>query len=468
MNNEELILKKLNIEFCKRSIPAAIALIISATPLLFFPLIAEGPFHQIFMILVALTIPVNIIRIFLAHEIGKNKNYIPRNLELGHFATLLIYALCSGLFIGLSLWSLSISSIGFMVSIIIITAISGATTSSLVLNPRLQLAFLFLVAIIPTIELFVMSVIRKDSGYGLIAMLIAVFTGYVIAHSRNYYKQMTQLYEYEEQLLSEKQQLQIIVDELSIAQKEIVTQKARADQASQLAAIGEMASGIAHEINNPLSIIQGNIKRIEILANANTEIDELDKTQFSDRSEKINKSITRISRIINGLKLFSRQKNDENNKNVNFKSILDNSLDLCRERFSLNLIDLEIGECPDVEVNIDEAQISQVLTHLLNNSFEAVRESKAPRVKIYMALRNNFLIISVTDNGTGVPLDIRHKIFRPFFTSKEIGKGQGLGLSISREIIEQHGGVLFLEEEGLKDEEAFVEETTFTFTLPLI
>lgn len=439
-------------EFCRRSTGGSMAFMASTIPLLLFPLITRAPYHAYYMLLVFSILPINLMRILVARKILSNLA-ANENLYTAHTLTIFLNALCYGLFIGLAFWTLPISSIGFIISIIILSAISSGSTSSLALSPFHQYGFLILVAILPTLELFLLSAIRNDQGYGLLASLISIFIAYVILSSRQYYEKMVKLFKY--------------VQKLKVAQDEILTQKARADHASRLAAIGEMASGIAHEINNPLSIIQGHVKHLQILAEQSDTLDEASKTQFSERSEKIQNSVTRIGRIINGLKLFSQQRKTVDVEKIDFQKIINNTLELCEERFHLHNIDLMIDKSPTDEIAVNVAQITQVLHHLLINAFEAVINTERPKVAIRIEIIKDHLEIRISDNGKGVPIELRNRIFIPFFTSKEIGKGAGLGLSISKGIIEQHGGSLYLEENedsGLINKEQW---TTFVLTIPL-
>lgn len=455
------ISKKITMEFCRRSPAGAIAFAFSAIPLLFFPLINEEPLKYFYLTIVALVIPINIARVFIARKIISSEHEISEPMIIAHSLTIFLNAICFGIFISMVLWTSPITTLGFVVSLIILAAISAGSTSSLVLKPFIQYTFLTLVALIPILELFILSIYRRNEGYGLLAFLLSIFMGYLIAHSRQYYKKMTQLYHYDAQLLDEKNQLQVLLEDLKSAQAEVNTQKARADHASRLAAIGEMASGIAHEINNPLSIIQGYVKQLQTIPEINL-MKESDKIQYLERTEKIQNAVTRIGRIINGLKLFSHQKKDIGFELVDFQKIVDNTLELCAERFYLNAINLYVEQAPKNLVKVNIAQITQVLHHLLNNAFEAVIGATNPEVRVSIKIIGKYLHVYIQDNGVGITDQIKERIFIPFYTTKEVGKGAGLGLSISKGIIENHGGNIQLEENSDS------KWTTFVFTLPLV
>lgn len=165
------ISKKITMEFCRRSPAGAIAFAFSAIPLLFFPLIQKEPLKYFYLIVVALIIPINIARVLIARKIYLSEQEISEPRIIAHSLTIFLNAICFGIFIGLVLWTVPITSLGFVVSLIILAAISAGSTSSLVLKPFLQFTFLTLVALIPILELFILSIYRLNEGYGLLAFL---------------------------------------------------------------------------------------------------------------------------------------------------------------------------------------------------------------------------------------------------------------------------------------------------------
>ncbi len=138
--------------------------------------------------------------------------------------------------------------------------------------------------------------------------------------------------------------------------------------------------------------------------------------------------------------------------------MIDDTLELCREKFYQNAIELKVGSVPDIKLPIRSVQISQVLLNLLNNAFDAVKELPDPNVTIDFELTATDLFIKISDSGSGIPAAITDRIFDPFFTTKEVGQGTGLGLSISRSILLDHQGDIHL----LHNE----ARTTFCVRLP--
>ena len=217
-------------------------------------------------------------------------------------------------------------------------------------------------------------------------------------------------------------------------------------QSAKMAALGAMAAGVAHEINNPLTIISG---KASLLAEQ-LKKGPVDPKRLSDGFEVIEKTAIRIAKIVQGLRSFSRQEAVDPMHPVDMRAVIDDTLSLCRERFQRGGVQLEVdtaGRGP-IMVNGRPGQISQVLLNLLQNSFDAVQEVERRWVTIRIEENEREAILEVIDSGKGVPVEHRHRLWEPFFTTKPVGQGTGLGLSISNGITQAHGGVLELDEES--------------------
>ena len=242
------------------------------------------------------------------------------------------------------------------------------------------------------------------------------------------------------------------------AQNEMrIDQQAKLVDASRLAALGEMAAGVAHEINNPLSIIVSSVHSIERrIKDNNLEVEHL-----QSNLNKMTSSSQRIVNIVKSLKIYSRDGKKDELKKENLSHVINDSLFYCKEKFSHSGIALNIESIPNVNIHCKISQISQVIINLLNNSYDSFDDKTThPEVRVSFKLERNKVIVYIIDNGRGIPNEIREKIMNPFFTTKPAGKGTGLGLSLSKEIIEQHGGEL-----KLHDSEG---QTIFSFSLPTI
>jgi signal transduction histidine kinase len=222
-------------------------------------------------------------------------------------------------------------------------------------------------------------------------------------------------------------------------------QEIRLIESSKLSALGEMAGGVAHEINNPLAIIMGCSEQLMDLLSE----DPVDKAVLTKRVEVIKKTTYRIASIVEGLRTFSRDSSGDQSIRVSLTHLVDSTISLCRERFRNMGIDLIVDPVPaGLHFKGRETEMSQVLINLLNNAYDAIKEKQVKWVRVVASEDINSLELRVIDCGSGVPMEIQEKIFQPFFTTKPIGMGTGLGLSISHGIVKNHGGQLKIDSQN--------------------
>jgi signal transduction histidine kinase len=222
--------------------------------------------------------------------------------------------------------------------------------------------------------------------------------------------------------------------------KQVEASRLQLIQSSKMAALGMMASGMAHEINNPLAIIVGKINIIlRRFEKQNTEDEELKKSLG-----QVLLMASRIQKAIDGLRTFSKSGVQDSPEEVFLETIINETVNLCTERFINNNIKLEICEIPSVKITCRKSQISQAILNLLSNSFDATIELDEKWVKIQSLYdsKKHEVSIEIIDSGKKLSPDLVKHIFDPFYTTKDIGKGAGLGLSISKGIIEEHKGTL--------------------------
>lgn len=248
--------------------------------------------------------------------------------------------------------------------------------------------------------------------------------------------------------------------EIKEAQRKLEEERTHNFHAAKMATLGEMASGIAHEINNPLTVILNRALQIKNQVNQGEPGIQL----ASSNAEKIVTIVNRISKIVKGLRSFARDGGKDAFEFNTVKNILDETLDMCQARFQQNRINLQQNisdpSVLELEIFCVPVQIQQVLMNLLNNAFDAAVETWPSWIDLNVHADDDHIWISVIDSGEGIPKHLRDKIMQPFFTTKEIGKGTGLGLSISKGIVEAHSGNFYLDEN--------CENTKFVVKLPIV
>jgi C4-dicarboxylate-specific signal transduction histidine kinase len=224
---------------------------------------------------------------------------------------------------------------------------------------------------------------------------------------------------------------------------------------AKMSALGEMAGGIAHEINTPLGTIGMVGDQIdELIAE-----DPIDKKMIHEMTQVISGTVQRIGGIIRGLRTFSRDVSQDRFEPIPLKRILEDTLGLCREKLKHGNVQISCDLIPDdLKVYCRAVQISQVLLNLINNACDAILPLPEKWIKVEAKKDGDFAEVFITDSGNGIPEEVRNKIFQPFFTTKDIGKGTGLGLSISRGIVDAHRGSMTLDSQ--------CENTRFILRLP--
>lgn len=265
----------------------------------------------------------------------------------------------------------------------------------------------------------------------------------------------------EKALLHVNENLEDIIDErtaeLEEKKKEIMIVQAHAHHASKMSALGEMAGGMAHEINSPLQAIT--------LLTYRLKKDELSKSseQRNDISNQIDEMVYRISSIIESLRKMSRGSSSGPFETVALKDIIDNVIGITKERYFIKGINLEIiyhDQAESVKTECQQTLIGQVVINLLNNAYDVVKNLDEKWIKLEVFAFDSHIEFVVTDSGKGVDKDLKDKIFEPMFTTKNIDEGTGLGLSISLEIARKHNGSLTLDTAS--------ENTRFVLSIPHI
>jgi len=227
-------------------------------------------------------------------------------------------------------------------------------------------------------------------------------------------------------------------------------------KSAKFSSLGEMAGGVAHEINNPLAILKGHLSQVSSKIRSGA----LNGEEAGNRLLKLETIVDRMASIVKGLRTFARDGDKDPMQPAEVKAIIDETLALARMRLHNNNIELREDFDRAAAISARSVQISQVVLNLLNNSFDAVINTENAWIKISTALQGNHVLIRIQDSGKGIPQDVVQKLMQPFFTTKPVGKGTGIGLSISKGIAEDHNGEL--------NYELYEGHTSFVLRLPVV
>jgi C4-dicarboxylate-specific signal transduction histidine kinase len=248
-----------------------------------------------------------------------------------------------------------------------------------------------------------------------------------------------------------------LLGEAEMPERALSQDQAHLVQTAKLASIAELATGVAHELNNPLNnigLFAGNlIERVEA--------GSLTATDLIPALRNILEQVKKGSQIVNSLRTFAGQ-SPWLHTSVNLNGLVESSVVLLKQELLAHHIDLRMQLSQDeLIVQGDRLQLQQVVTNLLMNARDAVVSTATKVITIMTSRHLEHARLTIEDTGTGIPLDVHDRIFDPFFTTKDVGKGTGLGLPVSYGIIKEHNGRIWCESTPEKG-------STFSLELPLV
>jgi two-component system NtrC family sensor kinase len=279
--------------------------------------------------------------------------------------------------------------------------------------------------------------------------------------------------------------LQLTLEELERAYKELKATQSKILQQEKMASIGQLAAGVAHEINNPMAFISSNLGTLDKYIHRLTEfiqvqseviqsLNQTDATEGVKRKQKqlrvdyITEDITqlireslegseRVQKIVQGLRSFARV-DEAGYKYADLNECIESTINIVWNELKYKAtLKKDYGKLPLTKCF--PQQMNQVFMNLLINAVHAIEKQGEITIKTWE--EDGSILAAISDTGCGIPKEDLNKIFEPFFTTKEVGKGTGLGLSITYEIVQRHNGEITVESEVGKG-------TTFTIRIPII
>jgi signal transduction histidine kinase len=283
-----------------------------------------------------------------------------------------------------------------------------------------------------------------------ISLLDAVFILY----------QIRQFSEYEDHLIGRfKHQLELEVSNLEILsqQERLIQQTSKLMHSSKITGLGEMAAGLSHEINNSLMVILGSTEQMD-------RVIKRDFPHHEGLGQKVSKTraaITKIKSVIDGLRLFSLENEQLPKDTVELEDIIDRTLTFSQELLKAHEIRLTLGSIPKVQLWAHPLQLTQILFNLIKNADDALREVSPQEKWIHLDfnIQEDNVFIRASNGGPPITEENTFRLFQPFFTTKDVGQGTGLSLSISRGLALDHKGDLYLDTKQ--------PVTTFVLKLPI-
>jgi signal transduction histidine kinase len=210
-------------------------------------------------------------------------------------------------------------------------------------------------------------------------------------------------------------------------------------ESNKMASLGEMSSSMAHELNNPLTIMEGQLRRLEDYL----QDDDISTEESIKLVNKVQRNLGRAVKIIKSFRSISRKGDNDPIIPVPLKQLVEEIQELTQKRLENHHINLSIiYDNINIDVPCRISSLLQVFINLISNAVDALENCTDKWIKLHIIKQQNNIIFTVMDSGQGVSVENQIRLFEPFFTTKEIGKGTGLGLSISKSIIEEHGGTL--------------------------
>jgi C4-dicarboxylate-specific signal transduction histidine kinase len=224
---------------------------------------------------------------------------------------------------------------------------------------------------------------------------------------------------------------------------------------SKMAMLGEMAIGLGFELSAPITVILNSCNQImRTVKESNADFNFV-----SDRVERIKKNSLKIQKVVANVEALSRDYSKEPVQSISVNDLISQGINLWGEKVKNSEINLIVENIdPNLKIDCKINQISQILINLVNNSREALADQKDPWIKISAESSGEYIKFKVSDSGPGVPNELKEKIFGPFFTTKNASKKPGLGLSVSKEIVESHFGSFYIDPND--------KNTSFVFEIP--
>jgi signal transduction histidine kinase len=435
MEKESYIKEQVNIDYVLKSKNSALAFLCVSVLFSIFLLRIHHSYTYYILLLVALVMVVSFIRLLAVNNYLSKKNSL-RESVLEVSTTALLNGILWGIIGVLSILSFGENNFQILVTFIVLISFGSGAIVTLSHKRFVFIPVTYLV-LFPQIFYSFQSYIKSNDvtmlwlmGYSIINILYNFRQGRVVQ------KELHQRFSSE---FDVKQSL----EEIALSKKHLEEESVKTFHASRLSSLGQMAGSVAHEINNPLTIIQGMSK--SILSHNEGALDE----QTISKLNKITSASERIARIVKGMKIISSKNDQIEHETIKVSKIIELSLGLFEERLKNESVRFQLENVTDPLVFCNSLQISQILINLISNALDAMKKHEGEKdlvIKVTEDFLHHNVDIRVINSGPLLKFEVSSKLFEPFFTTKTLGQGTGLGLSISQTLAHSNGGTLTYED----------------------
>lgn len=447
LTRDEMIQNMMWKEVAHKSLASSFSFVAVGILTWFYYYQAEEAKHLIRFFCLLIIFP-NLVRLWLAGKFKKADIVSRKDIRTMTYA-IWVSAFGWGMTFATAMFVLPPNSYHFGILLGISSGIIAGCILTLGYRPTLYYPFIAL----NLLPLYVVSFYHYFTGINPYALYLVGYYGvaffYLVRQYRDYNQQLME--RFGTQLDLEKS-----LQEVKLAQETLVNQTTALLHASKISALGEMAGGLSHEVNNSLQVILGSSQQIER---------ELKKNEILSPSveKKLGQSgvaIGKIRNVIEGLRYFSQEMGPSSKEDVPLRRIYDRVLVFTQELLHAHGVELKVAHIPDLHILCHEFQITQILFNLIKNADDAIRSQDRGEkwIEISFEETKEFIRIIIRNSGPQIRPENQSRLFQPFFSTKDVNMGSGLSLSISRGIARDHKGDLFFIPQD--------QFTTFVLKLP--
>lgn len=429
-------------EVAQKSFSASVAFAVIAT-FVFFYHFNVSEFKILVQSGCVVVIFANALRLWVTRKVVTNSVFSKTDKNLIR-AGVWLNALAWSVIFSFSAFETKFVGTDFVIINVIIAIYLASTIVTLAYDKTLFFSFhVLLIFPIMCLSIYFYKMGSFHNGW-FVAIMYLIYFIYQIKQYKDYRTQLFERFGYQ-------------VD-LEISYVELQNQTSQLVQASKITALGNMSGGLAHEVNNSLMVILTAVQQIE----RRLKQKHVEDLQLENKFQIVKNAGQKIKSVVQGLKYFSQQIDSPAKEIKKLEDIIRLTMTYCEELLKAHSIKIVISKIPDVKILCQPYQLVQILFNVIKNAYDAIHleNSSEKWIKIEFMEKDNIVFIKIKNSGKPIPPEVSEHLFQPFFSTKDVNKGTGLSLSISKGIAMDHSGDLEFD---------FSEQvTTFILKLPIV